>query len=139
MANPTSDGRVDCGYCRHQASLVIGKVIYPHRRDLWQKQFYHCAPCKAWVGCHPGTTQPLGRLANAELRQAKQTVHALFDPFWLNWPRDQGGRRAGRHKAYARLAKALGIEAADCHVEMFDLETCQRAAAVVRTWGTLND
>lgn len=133
------DDRVTCSYCGQGAELVSGLVIYPRRRDLAEKRFYRCAPCKAYVGCHPGTTRPLGRLANAQLRSAKQIVHALFDPFWLNWPREKGGRRVGRNKAYARLARELGIDAKDCHVGMFDLQTCERAAAVVRTWGTLND
>lgn len=59
-----------CDYCNKDAELVGGDIIYPHRPDLYELKFYYCAVCEAWCGCHRGTTKPLGRLANAELRQA---------------------------------------------------------------------
>ncbi len=34
------------------------------------------------VGCHPGTKNSLGRLANAELRKWKSIAHRVFDPLW---------------------------------------------------------
>lgn len=58
-----------CSYCNNEAKLVSGNVIYPHRPDLAYLRFWQCAPCAAYVGCHKGTTKPLGRIANAELRQ----------------------------------------------------------------------
>ena len=72
---------VTCPYCNNPAVLVGGDVIYPHRPDLYEKKFWQCDPCDAYVGCHrPGVgygdgTRPLGRLANAELREAKKNVH----------------------------------------------------------------
>lgn len=116
---------VTCPYCSRPALLVGGKAIYPHRPDLYEKQFYQCAPCGAYVGCHPGTTKPLGRLANAELRQAKMEAHAAFDPVWK-----EGGKR--RSDAYAGLAKQLGISKDDCHIGMFDVELCRRVVEICR-------
>lgn len=115
-----------CPYCEASSQLVDGSVIYPHRPDLAHKSFYRCAPCAAYVGCHPGTTRALGRLANAELRKAKSAAHAAFDPIWKS-----GGMR--RSKAYARLADALGIKVQDCHIGMFDVATCKRVLDVCKS------
>jgi hypothetical protein len=110
---------VVCDYCGKDAPLVSGKTVYPHRPDLYAKQFYQCGPCDAMVGCHPGTTKPLGRLANAELRKAKMAAHAAFDPIW------KGGKMK-RGSAYAWLADQLGIRQQECHIGMFDVAMCAR-------------
>ncbi|AGK57524.1 hypothetical protein HYPDE_29243 [Hyphomicrobium denitrificans 1NES1] len=49
-----------CAHCGADATLVTGETVYPKRPDLHEKPFYYRAPCQAWVGCHPGTTKPLG-------------------------------------------------------------------------------
>lgn len=61
-----------CPYCNQDSKLVTGAKIYPHLPHLHARWFYQCAPCAAYVGCHPDSTLPLGRLANAELRRARQ-------------------------------------------------------------------
>lgn len=43
---------VICDYCGNKAAQVTGRKIYPHRPDLFSLRFWHCEPCKAWVGCH---------------------------------------------------------------------------------------
>jgi len=114
---------VVCPYCGKPAELVTGAAIYPRRSDLHGKSFYRCNPCHAYVGCHPGTTNPLGRLANAELRRAKMAAHAAFDPIWKTG-------RMKRGVAYEWLAKRLEINKSDCHIGMFDIETCKRVTEV---------
>jgi hypothetical protein len=113
---------IKCPYCDGDAQLVWGDRIYPRRRDLFAAQFYLCIPCDAYCGCHPGSTRPLGRLANAELRKAKMEAHAAFDPTWR-------GHRS-RSGAYAWLAEQLGIERKDCHIGMFDVEMCRKVVEV---------
>ena len=71
-----------CPYCNEDAVLTTGTVLYPHRPDLATKHFWMCWKDKAWVGCHPHSDAPLGRLANADLRRAKMAAHAAFDPLW---------------------------------------------------------
>ncbi|MDE2467961.1 MAG: hypothetical protein KGL35_04280 [Bradyrhizobium sp.] len=112
---------VNCDYCHKPATLVTGDVIYPHRPDLGNKRFWHCRPCKAWVGCHANSPAhaPLGRLANAELRVAKQAAHAAFDPLW------KSGRMT-RLEAYRKLAECLGLDTKQTHIGRFDVELCQR-------------
>lgn len=114
---------VVCPYCRQAAALTRGSEIYPHRPDLRDTPFYRCGACDAQVGCHPGTRDPLGTLANRELRQARRAAHAAFDPLW----REQ---RMSRTKAYAWLAAALGRPAASCHIGMLDVAACQLVVQV---------
>jgi len=123
---------VTCPYCHRPAKLATGANIYPHRPDLVDKVFWRCAPCDAYVGCHPkhrkwsptGTT-PLGRLANAELRREKQRAHAAFDPLWKS-----GEMR--RTEAYKWLAEQLGMSAANCHIGMLDANACRAVVAAVQ-------
>lgn len=121
--------KVVCDYCHRDAELVTGKVVYPHRPDLFHKFFWQCAPCGAFVGCHEKNkgygdgTRPFGRLANAELRRAKSAAHDAFDPLWRSG-------QMSRHDAYAWLARALGMSPANCHIGMFDVDLCNRVRTV---------
>ena len=126
---------VGCPYCKGAAELVGGYVIYPHIPSLYGQKFWQCAPCGAYVGCHrPNVgygdgTRPLGRLANAALREAKSATHALFDGLW------QDGDMT-RKQAYAWLSSEVGLEQA--HIGDFDEETCAKAmAACERKWNEL--
>lgn len=114
---------IKCSYCGRPAALVSGSVVYPHRPDLAEKRFYHCAACAAWVGCHPGTTKPLGTLADAKTRQARLVAHAYFDPIWKH-----GKMR--RKDAYAWLAKELGIPVRECHISWFSAKRCRQVVAI---------
>ena len=113
-----------CDYCQRPAERVTGVVIYPHRPDLADKRFFLCRPCGAYVGTHPDG-KPLGRLANAELRAAKQHVHAAFDPLWKSG-------RLTRSNAYGKLADMLGIPMSECHIGMFDVDMCRQAWRAAR-------
>ncbi|QOR55244.1 MAG: hypothetical protein SHS37scaffold220_13 [Phage 67_12] len=127
---------LSCPYCARPAVLVTGATIYPHRVDLYAKKFWRCAPCGAWVGCHPAAgpkgqggigdgTVALGRLANAELRTAKARAHAAFDPLWKS-------RAMKRRDAYAWLAGQLGISRDNCHIGMMDLDACRAVVAAIQ-------
>ena len=114
-----------CPYCGFSALLITGAELYPHRSDLRDKRFWHCGQDGAWVGCHPGTTKPLGRLANAELRQAKQLAHAEFDPLWKTG-------QMSRAEAYHWLCGALGIPREETHIGMFDVQQCMATVYACR-------
>nr|WP_200562659.1 zinc-finger-containing protein [Paraburkholderia aspalathi] len=127
------EARPSCQYCGSEAKLVTGEVIYPRLSNLHGKHFWHCAPCGAWVGCHDAGngygdgTRPLGELANAELREAKKSMHAAFDPIWQS-------NQMRRKQAYQWLADALGIPVDKCHVGMFSIEQCVRAKAICEAY-----
>lgn len=103
----------DCG---SMAVLVNGSEIYPHRPDLYKLNFYKCN-CGSYVGCHRGTTKPLGNPANSETRAARSVAHKAFDPLW----RDFGFERKD---LYSSLASYMGLDKSECHIGMFDIEQC---------------
>lgn len=116
---------VNCDYCGNPAKLVKGSVIYPHRPDLSKLSFWQCEPCRAYVGCHKNSNAiPLGRLANAELRKAKNRAHAAFDPLWKSG-------KMKRSYAYQWLSEQLGIAGKDCHIGMFDVDMCNRVIKII--------
>lgn len=117
-----------CPYCHNPAHLVTGQVIYSHRPDLWGYWFWLCAPCEAYVGCHKqgSGTRPLGRLANRELRDAKQAAHLAFDPLWRN----KRKTTLTRKEAYTWLAEQLDIDFRDCHIGEFDVIQCRKVVAI---------
>jgi|AntDeeMinimDraft_6_1070357.scaffolds.fasta_scaffold00531_18 hypothetical protein len=114
-----------CPYCNKKSQKVSGDHVYPHRADLHYKVFYVCDDCDARVGCHPGTDKPLGRLADADLRKAKQLAHGAFDPLWRDLKLFKN-----RKRAYSWLANKLGIESGKCHIGMFNEELCRRTKNV---------
>lgn len=124
-----------CPYCARPAEIVSGADLYPHRPELHAKKFWRCQPCQAWVGCHPGTENPLGRLADAKLRRAKSQAHAAFDPMWKEKMRRDGVRQnKARRAGYKWLAAQLGIAIDDCHIGMFDVATCWRVVEACRPY-----
>jgi hypothetical protein len=122
-----------CDYCSEPSERVTGREVYPHRPELADKVIYRCSPCGAWVGCHPGTDKPLGRLANAGLRKAKMAAHSAFDPLWkAKMRRDECSKKQARGAGYQWLAERLGVEPDACHIGMFDEATCWRVVEACR-------
>ena len=114
-----------CPYCGGEVHRVKGKVIYPHRKDLMHLDFILCTPCNAYVGCHVKTGEPLGRLANKELRAAKMKAHAEFDPIWQN-------EDISRSKAYEWLSGKMGLHKNYTHIGMFDVEQCEQVVKICK-------
>lgn len=117
---------VRCPYCGRPAELVDSAEVYGGRS---YGMIWVCRPCDAYVGCHKNSPRyaPLGRLANAELREWKQRAHAVFDPLWQRkMQRDKCSKSAARSAGYQWLAGRLGIEVKDCHIGMFDVDICRR-------------
>lgn len=130
MCQPTPHRTVVlCDYCGHPAELVDSGVIYGRSYGL----IWLCRGCNAWVGTHANSPDhaPLGRLANAELREWRKLAHAAFDALWRG--RGSGARAA----AYRWLARELEMDLDDCHIAMFDVEMCRRVVEVcVRSKGS---
>lgn len=125
--------KVLCDYCKKQAEYVDSSAVY--RRSYGM--IYLCRTCSAWVGVHRGTDKPLGRLANAELRDWKKKAHATFDPLWqakLKLRREQRGSDYKKHwargSAYKWLSEQLGISKKDCHIGMFDVDKCKKVVEI---------
>jgi len=115
--------KILCDYCGRQAEYVDSAEIYNGKS---YGMIYLCRPCKAYVGVHRGSDKPLGRLADAELREWKKRAHAAFDPLW------QYGRfKHRRNAAYAWLAEQMGLTKEETHIGMFDVQQCKQVIEIM--------
>ena len=89
-----------CRYCGGIIRLVPASTIYgasAERLGMTDEKVYQCQNCNARVGCHHGTTRPLGNVANEVLRLKRMETHRVFDAFWRS-------RAMSRTQAYQWLA-----------------------------------
>lgn len=134
---PPETAPPDCPYCGAPSFFLQNSACIYHGNDYGP--VYICPPCQAWVGCHPGTTRPLGRLADAELRKAKIRTHDEFDRTWraLFERRRRSdpkySHRRARGSRYKRLAELLGITQQDCHIGIFDVQQCMQVVDLCRS------
>lgn len=101
-----------CPYCKKEAEWTSNDVVYGKR---YGKSFmcYWCKNCDAYVGCHNNTREPLGIMANKELRQLRIKCHELFDELWKNG-------EMTRHQAYRYLEEKTGVR----HIGSTNKEEC---------------
>ena len=123
-----------CPYCGLPANLVDSSVIYGTSYGLaWVCSGF--PECDSYVGCHKGTANPLGRMADKELRFAKIHAHAAFDRLWKAKMRiDKCSKGRARGAGYEWLAKKLEIPASECHIGMMDTTLCRKVVEVCRRY-----
>lgn len=104
-----------CPYCDQEAPWTDNALVYGKR---YGKSYmcYWCKDCDAYVGCHNNTRDPLGTMANKELRQMRMKVHRLIDPLW----KEKGWRRA---KVYSKLNDFFGYHV---HMGGSDMNVCKK-------------
>lgn len=112
-----------CRYCGGVTRLVPAETIYgeaaARRLELIGEFVYQCQNCNARVGCHKGTTRPLGNVANETLRLKRMETHQVFDAHWKQ-------RGMTRTKAYRWLAKRLHLSEEETHIGSFEMDQCQK-------------
>jgi hypothetical protein len=114
-----------CPYCNSGSELMCSSKVYQSDNP---EPVYACLPCDAWIEIDKNNTsasppEALGRLANAELRAAKNQAHTVFDLLWQN-------EFLSRSAAYKWLVSAMDSHRRDCHFAMFDVAQCQTATAL---------
>lgn len=125
--------------CGKEADLVGGDKVYPHRPDLARKLFYRCDGCGAYCATNEATALPIGRLANADGRAARQRAHAAFERLWrAKMRRDGCSERSAMLAGYRWLAGQLGIEPAACRIAALDIAACERVAQICGNIGERN-
>lgn len=108
-----------CPYCKSSTEVVTETDIYG--REYKGRSMIRCGNylnCNSYVGTHKDG-EPLGRLANKQLREAKSKAHKYFDKLWNE-------DYIERSEAYEMLADHLGIPNKYCHIGMFRKETCDK-------------
>lgn len=111
-----------CRYCGGVVRLVPARKIYgasTERLGLAGEKIYLCQNCNARVGCHKGTTRPLGNVANEVLRLKRMEAHRVFDALW------KSGRMT-RTGAYRWLAGELHLRPDRAHIGGFEMDQCQK-------------
>ena len=122
-----SDGKT-CPYCESKTEFIDSSYIYGRSYGM----IYCCKPCIAYVGVHKGTDKALGRLANAELREAKKEAHRYFDLLWKKKIEFGYSKSEGRSKAYKWISDEMKIKPADTHIGMFDVDRCNRVVELCK-------
>jgi hypothetical protein len=122
---------VTCPYCGQPAEAAVGTTVYPRRPELSGLHFYVCWRCDARVGTHKGTWQPMGPLADRELRRLRHAAHEAFDPIWRHRMLPSGPAAASvRHEAYGWLAGQLNLPAEQCHIGRLTREQCREVIRI---------
>ena len=112
-----------CPYCSSPTRRTTEVEIYGKHfsgRDIIVCKNYPL--CDSYVGCHK-SGEPLGRLANKKLREAKINAHDKFDRLWK-------GKLVTRSQAYKMLSEFLQIPPDYTHIGMFKLSTLKK----VESW-----
>lgn len=72
-----------CPYCGANVVLRDSHFVYHNNKNYGKMWVCSNFPqCDSYVGCHPGTDIPLGRLADSVLRREKHKAHDAFDTLW---------------------------------------------------------
>ena len=117
-----------CRYCGGKVELVPARRIYGEavkRLGLENESIYLCLNCNARVGCHKGTTRPLGNVANEVLRLKRMETHQVFDTFWRS-------RGMSRTQGYKWLAGRMGLPERCTHIGGFEMDQCQQVIDLCR-------
>ncbi|ODV43417.1 hypothetical protein AWV79_17315 [Cupriavidus sp. UYMMa02A] len=118
-----------CDDCGNVAQLAqAGDTAYPYLED--HGPVWICAPCQAWIGVRPRSRQhtPLGRLANAELRDAKKRLHDALEPLVVGKMRRDGVNPfEARGKAIKWLASELNFNLSTPSIHALTREQCEQA------------
>ena len=123
---------IPCRYCGGTAYLTDSAKVYKQSYG----PIYLCENwprCDAYVGCHPGTNEPLGTVADKELRKLRHIAHGKFDVLW-KYKKKISGDNKSRKKAYAWLAERMDLEVDECHIGMFNKHQCNLAISIMNNY-----
>jgi hypothetical protein len=107
-----------CPYCNKEALWCENKIIYGKNYGNSYMCWY-CKDCDAYVGCHNNTKEPLGVMADKELRILRIKCHDKFDDIWKNGT-------VTRKQAYKELQEIMEINQDEAHIGKFDKEQCRK-------------
>jgi ssDNA-binding Zn-finger/Zn-ribbon topoisomerase 1 len=99
-----------CQYCGGTVVLRSADGIY--HDNSRNTMLYVCSnypQCDAYVRTHPGTTIPVGTLANHELRTLRNRAHHYFDQLYSSG-------RMSKQDAYLWLADLLQVPLSKAHI-----------------------
>ena len=122
--------KVKCSYCGKQALLVRARDIpssklndcSPLKKN--DMNVWYCEDCNALVMARKETNEPVGRLANYELRKFRYKLHNRLDKLWKE-------RNVPRTRVYHVLAQKMNIPFSQCHIGNFNMKQCRKAEQAI--------
>ena len=119
MKHPRRKKNLTCPYCGSATVLRPDSFVY--KENARGKHLYVCSrypECDAYVSVNEDTLEPLGTLANGELRHKRIEAHRAFDQIWRN-------RIMTRSNAYRWLREKYGMRADQAHIAQFSDYMCE--------------
>lgn len=115
-------GALVCPKCKTNARLTSQQHVYGRSYgkggSIWICENF--PTCDCYVGCHPGSTTPLGSLADKVTRTARSNAHGVFDRLWKEG-------HVSRNVAYSWARQEFGFQ---LHIGESDADLADR----VRLW-----
>ena len=109
-----------CPYCGAMTHLRSADGIYlDNSRNTMLYVCKNYPQCDSYVRVHPGTTIPLGTVANKKLRFLRNEAHRYFNQIYY-----QG--IMSKQEAYRWLSELLGLPMASTHIGMMGEYYCQQ-------------
>lgn len=112
---------IHCPYCGSKASLHPSSFIYGEAAKT-DGYVYACdryPECDSYVGAHIKSKQPMGTLANGDLRNKRIKAHKAFDRMW------KSGFMT-KYYAYKWMEIKFGLDSNQAHIAMFSEAMCDR-------------
>lgn len=127
-----------CPYCGSKVKFISGEELenmvnnHPKRgKDKppfvsYHKHYYVCGnfnECQSYIGAYENTYDPMGEMANKELRLLRIHAHLVFDEVWRKgiWTKDE---------AYAFLADKLSLKKRQTHISQFNIYHCRKTIEI---------
>jgi hypothetical protein len=119
---------MQCDACRSEnVILTTREAAFERSNNRWPWIWY-CTDCAAYVGCHVGTHEPLGKLARGHMRYLRLEAHRAMDVIW----------RSGlmsRDRCYRWLGEQLETEER-IHIGMLSCAQLKKAIEICNKYTT---
>lgn len=109
--------QITCPYCGAPAILENATRVYGVDCDDLLYVCKNYPACDSYIRTIPGSTQPMGTLANAKLRKLRRETHEIFDQLFLR-------HYMTKDAAYDWMSFWLSRPRAYTHIGMLDTFAC---------------
>lgn len=116
---------IHCPYCGAKATLHPSRYVYGDTAKT-NGFVYVCdryPRCDAYVSAHRKSRQPMGTLADRDLRNKRIQAHKAFDRMWKSG-------HMKKWQAYKWMQGVLDLDERQAHIAMFSEYMCDQLISV---------
>lgn len=120
--------QIKCPYCGSKAVYRPASMVYGKLTKDRDAHLYVCSrwpACDSYVNAHKKSRQPMGTLANGNLRHQRIMAHKALSDL-------QKYRGMDTWAAYLWLQMNLNLSPEQTHIGMFSEEMCGRVISICR-------